>query len=44
LDTKDIITFRGKSVAEIKKSIKESIDDYLEFCKERWEEPDYRST
>jgi predicted HicB family RNase H-like nuclease len=40
LDTKDVITFRGKSVNEIEKSFKESIDDYLEFCKERGEEPD----
>jgi predicted HicB family RNase H-like nuclease len=40
LDTKDVITFRGKSVTEIEKSFKESIDDYLEFCKEREEEPD----
>ena len=40
LDTKDVITFRGKSVTEIEKSFRESIDDYLEFCKERGEEPD----
>ncbi len=40
LDTKDVITFQGKSVSEIEKSFKESIDDYLEFCKKRGEEPD----
>lgn len=40
LDTKDVITFQGKSVSEIEKSFRESIDDYLEFCKERNEEPD----
>ncbi len=40
LDTKDVITFQGKSVSEIEKSFRESINDYLEFCKERGEEPD----
>ena len=39
-DTKDVITFQGKSVNEIEKSFRESIDDYLEFCKIRGEEPD----
>jgi predicted HicB family RNase H-like nuclease len=43
LDTKDVITFQGKSVTEIEKSFKESIRDYLDFCKERGEEPDNRS-
>ena len=37
LDTKDIITFQGKNVTEIEKSFRESIDDYLQFCKEREE-------
>lgn len=40
LDTRDVITFQGKSVNEIEKAFKESIDDYLKFCKERNEEPD----
>jgi len=40
LDTKDVITFQGKSVSEIEKSFRESIDDYLELCKERGEESD----
>jgi len=39
-DTKDVITFQGKSVNEIEKSFRESIDDYLEFCRIRGEEPD----
>lgn len=39
LDTRDVITFQGKSVAELKTAFKESIDDYLVFCKERGEEP-----
>ncbi|MHB8853699.1 MAG: type II toxin-antitoxin system HicB family antitoxin [Ignavibacteriaceae bacterium] len=40
IDTKDVITFQGTSVTELKKAFKDSIDDYLAFCKERKEEPD----
>ena len=40
LDTKDVITFQGSSVAELRKAFKDSIDDYLAFCKKRGEEPD----
>lgn len=39
-DLKDVITFQGSSVEELKKSFQESIDDYLAFCRERGEEPD----
>ena len=39
LDTRDVITFQGRSVAELKTAFQESIDDYLAFCKERGEEP-----
>jgi predicted HicB family RNase H-like nuclease len=34
-----IINFGGKSVAELKKHFKESVDEYLEVCKERGIEP-----
>jgi predicted HicB family RNase H-like nuclease len=40
LDTRDVITFQGKSVDEIEQSFRDSIDDYLDFCRERGEEPD----
>ncbi|MFO7445242.1 MAG: type II toxin-antitoxin system HicB family antitoxin [Ignavibacteriaceae bacterium] len=40
LDTKDVITFQGKDVNEIESAFRESVDDYLDFCKERGEEPD----
>ncbi len=40
LDTKDLITFQGSSVEEIENAFKDSIDDYLEFCRERKEKPD----
>ncbi len=40
LDTRDVITFQGKSVSELKTAFRGSIDDYLAFCKERGEQPD----
>ena len=40
LDTRDVITFQGTSVDELEQAFRESVDDYLDFCKERGEEPD----
>ena len=40
LDLKDVVTFQGKSVAELEKAFRDSIDDYLDFCAERNEAPD----
>lgn len=40
LNTRDVITFQATSVRELKKAFRESIDDYLTFCKERGEQPD----
>ena len=40
LDTRDVITFQGDSVDDIEKSFRESIDDYLDFCETRGEEPE----
>jgi predicted HicB family RNase H-like nuclease len=40
LDLRDVITFQGKSVEEIEKAFRESVDDYLEFCRQKGEEPD----
>jgi len=40
INTRDIITFQGRSVDEVEQAFRESIDDYLEFCKERGEQPD----
>src|SRR6202167_6540561 len=39
IGTRDVITFQGQSVAELKTAFEESIDDYLAFCKQRGEEP-----
>lgn len=40
LHLRDVITFQGTSVEELEKEFRDSIDDYLEFCEERGEEPD----
>ena len=40
LGTKDVITFRGTNVDEIETAFRESIDDYLDYCKEEGVEPD----
>lgn len=40
LGTSDVITFQGTSVQELHKAFKDSVDDYLQFCKERNEQPD----
>jgi predicted HicB family RNase H-like nuclease len=37
---RDIITFQGKSVEELEQAFKDSIDDYLAWCKEREEKPE----
>ena len=34
INTKDVITFQGTTVNEIERAFKESIDDYLAWCKE----------
>ena len=40
VDTRDVITFEGRSVEELREAFRESVDDYLEFCATRGEEPD----
>ncbi|MCL2184449.1 MAG: type II toxin-antitoxin system HicB family antitoxin [Treponema sp.] len=37
---RDVVTFKGTSVKELKKSFKESIDDYLAFCERMNKAPD----
>ncbi len=36
---KDVITFQGTSVEELRVAFSDSVDDYLAFCKERGEAP-----
>jgi predicted HicB family RNase H-like nuclease len=40
LDIKDVITFKGSTVAELKEEFHNSVDDYLAWCAELGEEPD----
>jgi predicted HicB family RNase H-like nuclease len=40
INTRDVITFQGQSVEEIRKAFRDSVEDYLAFCAERGEEPD----
>jgi predicted HicB family RNase H-like nuclease len=40
LNLRDVITFQGTSVKELRRELKASVEDYLEFCAERGEEPD----
>jgi predicted RNase H-like HicB family nuclease len=36
----DVITFQGASLEECRQSFRGSVNEYLEFCRERGEEPD----
>jgi predicted HicB family RNase H-like nuclease len=40
LNIRDVITFQGRSVEELRKEFVNSVEDYLEFCAERGEEPE----
>jgi predicted HicB family RNase H-like nuclease len=40
MNLRDVITFQGRSVSELKKSFAGSVEDYLAFCRERGEEPE----
>ncbi|MCB0159287.1 MAG: type II toxin-antitoxin system HicB family antitoxin [Caldilineaceae bacterium] len=40
INIRDVVTFQGTSVQEIRKAFQESVDDYLEFCAQRGEEPE----
>ncbi len=37
---RDVVTFQGDSVQEIERAFRDSVDDYLAFCKQRGEQPD----
>ena len=40
INLRDVITFEGETVGELKQTFEDSVDDYLEFCAERNEEPE----
>ena len=37
---RDVVTFEGDSVAELRRAFRDSVEDYLEFCRERGERPE----
>jgi len=40
VNTRDVITFQGATVGELKKAFRDSVEDYLAFCAERREAPE----
>ncbi len=42
INTRDVLTFQGTTVDELKQALADTVEDYLEFCLERGEEPDKR--
>ena len=36
----DVITFQGRTPAEVAQAFRDSVDDYLKFCEERGYEPE----
>jgi predicted HicB family RNase H-like nuclease len=40
INTRDVITFQGTTVGDIEAAFRESIDDYLAWCKEEGTEPE----
>jgi predicted HicB family RNase H-like nuclease len=39
-DLRDVVTFEGTSVEQLRQEFRNSVDDYLEFCARRGKEPD----
>jgi predicted HicB family RNase H-like nuclease len=40
MNTRDVITFQGTTAMEIEKAFRESVEDYLAWCKEEGMEPE----
>ena len=40
INLRDVITFAGETAEEIKQAFQDSVDDYLEFCAKRGENPE----
>src|SRR5437667_5507524 len=41
LGTRDTVTFEGSTVDDLRRAFRDSVDDYLEFCSSRGEQPDH---
>jgi len=40
INLRDVITFEGETVDELRKAFNDSVEDYLAFCTERGEDPE----
>lgn len=40
VNIRDVITFQGRSVDELRQAFEDSIEDYIEFCISRGEQPE----
>ena len=40
INTRDVITFEGTSIEELREALADSVDDYLAFCAEQGQEPE----
>src|SRR3990167_455314 len=40
LGLKDIITFQGTTVKDLEQAFRDSVEDYISWCKERGEKPE----
>ncbi len=40
INTRDVITFQGKTVEEIKQAFRDSVEDYLDYCAKLGQEPE----
>ncbi len=41
INTKDVITFYGSSVSELRCEMQKSVDEYLVFCQEQGKVPEF---
>ncbi len=40
INIRDVITFEGQSVDELRQAFADSVEDYFDFCRSRGEEPE----
>ena len=40
INLRDVITFQGRCIDELRQALADSVEDYLEFCAERGEAPE----
>ena len=40
INLRDVVTFEGETVDQLRQAFQDSVDDYLEFCAERGKDPE----